>query len=71
MVLTDNIYILMEYNRVVRSSSGLNKQFDLYLKSRNVKIEFGPRDPPKDLEYMTLELEIFAVRISGNNLELL
>ena len=56
---------------MVRSSSGLNKQFDLYLKSRNVKIEFGPRDPPKDLEYMTLELEIFAVRISGNNLELL
>ena len=57
---------------MVRSSSGLNKQFDLYLKSRNVKIEFGPRDPPKDLEYMTLELEFFfAVRISGNNLELL
>ncbi len=44
---------------MVRSSSGLNKQFDLYLKSRNVKIQFGPRDPPKDLEYMTLELKIF------------
>ena len=46
-------------------SSGL-KQFDLYLKSRNVKIEFGPRDPIKDLECMTPELENCFY---GHNLE--
>ena len=40
-------------------SSGL-KQFDFYLKSRNVKLEFDSRDPFKDLEYyMTPELENF------------
>ena len=38
----------------------MQKVGDLYLKSRNVKIEFRPRDPIKDLEYMTPpELEKF------------
>ena len=38
----------------------MQKVGDLYLKSRNVKIEFGSRDPFKDLEYyMTPELENF------------
>ncbi len=52
---------------------GLSNLIQKLSSSIHVKVEFGPRDPIiKDLEYMTPKLEnFFAVRISGNNLELL
>jgi hypothetical protein len=37
-------------------NSGL-KQFNMFLKTKKVEIEFGPRNPEDDEKYRTFELE--------------